>query len=391
MTESARLFMATLSDELCRSGAIRSREWADIFAGVPRHIFVPEWYEQELNPQGIAVWRLRNTDGDDSRMAAVYRDQTLVTAIDPSTAEQVDATGWTGMPTSSSTQPSLMAGMLEDLDVDEGCRILEIGTGTGYNSALLSARLGDRLVYSIDIDPVLLQTARERLAQIGYAPQLAVGDGQARYPSEETFDRIIATCSVPGIPAAWVEQTQPNGIILADVAFGIEGGLVRLSVDAEQRCRGGFTSTGGRFMAARRDARAYPRQQRSPYAPEAGSRPTTVTAADIRSYYPFRLLLAFQLPTTELVYHSDEGSGSMSLQLQQRDGSWARVPLFDDSTPTMTYGGSVELWEEVEAAWQWWNREGRPAQDQFGYARDAEGGHRAWYLPDGRRWDLAAP
>ncbi|MCC3772937.1 protein-L-isoaspartate O-methyltransferase, partial [Streptomyces sp. UNOC14_S4] len=55
--EAARPYMAALADELMKAGAIRSRAWAEAFAAVPRHVFVPEWFEQEVNAEGITVWR----------------------------------------------------------------------------------------------------------------------------------------------------------------------------------------------------------------------------------------------------------------------------------------------------------------------------------------------
>lgn len=220
--DTARPHMLDLAGELTKTGAVRTAPWAEAFASTPRHLFVPQWLEQETNDRGITVWRHRHAS-DEGALAAVYRDVTLVTALDPATAEQVDDTAWTGIPTSSSTLPSLMAGMLEDLAVDDGHKVWEIGTGTGYNAALLCARLGDAFVHSSDVDPELLQTARERLAGLGHRPHLAAGDARGGYPNDIVFDRVIATCSVPSIPAAWIAQTRPGGVIVADVALGIEG------------------------------------------------------------------------------------------------------------------------------------------------------------------------
>ncbi|MEU3186916.1 methyltransferase domain-containing protein [Streptomyces sp. NPDC006923] len=380
--EAAQPYMAALVAELEAAGAITSRQWGAAFAAVPRHVFVPRWYEQETNGRGIAVWRMTHEAGGSS-LARIYRDATLVTALDPDTAQQVDRTAWTGVATSSSTLPSLMAGMLEDLSVEDGHRVLEIGTGTGYNAALLCARLGEHLVYSVDIDPALVETAQRRLSSIGYAPRLVEADGQNRYPAGDQFDRIIATCSVPRIPGAWAEQTRPGGIIVADVSLGIEGGLVRLAVNEEGDAIGRFTGTAGRFMAARTDARTYQRRRRAQAAPEKDTRPTSVTAADIRANYPFRLLLAFRIQNAEIVYYSDGAGGAMSLQVQ-RDGDWARVPLTGGETGLVSYGGK-DLWAEVEAAWEWWTDAGRPSQDRFGYVREADGMAFVWYLPDGSR------
>jgi SAM-dependent methyltransferase len=91
--------------------------------------------------------------------------------------------------TSSSTMPSLMARMLEALDVRDGHRVLEIGTGTGYNAALLCHRLGPRNVVSIDIDPTLVAAARSRLADLGYHPTLVAGDGTTGAVQHGPYDR----------------------------------------------------------------------------------------------------------------------------------------------------------------------------------------------------------
>ncbi|BAU81459.1 hypothetical protein SLA_0504 [Streptomyces laurentii] len=385
----ARPHMVALAATLVQAGAIRTTEWARVFGDVPRHVFVPRWFEQETNDKGIAVWREHHSTATPDDLAAVYRDLTLVIALDPDTAEQVDTDAWTGIPTSSSTLPSLMAGMLEDLDLTEGCRVLEIGTGTGYNAALLSARLGEHLVYSVDIDPALVLAAQERLSTAGYTPQLVPGDGTLGYPTGETFDRIIATCSVPAIPAAWIEQSKPGTVIVSDIALGIEGGIVRLEVDETGHAAGRFTATSGRFMAARTDARTYPARQRPPLLPETTTRPTAVTAADIREHYPFRLLLAFHLPEAELVYHRD-AAGALSLQIQGPDGSWGRTPLAGDDTELVTCGGDPALWGQVENAWRWWNTAGRPAHDRFAYARKTDGSAYVRYIPDGTRWNLPA-
>jgi protein-L-isoaspartate O-methyltransferase len=79
--------------------------------------------------------------------------------------------------------PSLMAQMLEALDVRDEHRVLEIGTGTGYNAALLCHRLGSNNVVSIDIDATLVAVAKNRLAALGHHPTLVVGDGTAGLPS----------------------------------------------------------------------------------------------------------------------------------------------------------------------------------------------------------------
>ncbi|GCD45375.1 methyltransferase domain-containing protein [Streptomyces paromomycinus] len=387
LPDDVRRRSAALVTDLEKAGALRSESWARIFATVPRHVFVPRWYEQQTTEAGITAWRLRDDSDREAWLTAVYSDRTLVTSLDPATAEQIDAHTWTGIPTSSNTMPRLVAGLLEELDLRDGHRVWDIGTGTGYLTALLCARLGSRHVHSSDITPDLVDAARDRLAGLGHTPHLTTADARLGHPGTTTFDRILATCSVQAIPTTWLQQTRPGGAVLTDLDLGIEGGLVRLTVDEHGNAAGRFTPTTGRFMAARGDAHTYPRKPRLSYAPVTATRPTTVTAADIRANYPLRLLLAFHLPYSTVVYHSAD-DGTLSFQLQQRDGTWARAPITGDHPHTVTYGGTRNLWTTVEAAWRWWTEHDRPTQDQFGYACEPNGRHYAWHIPDGRRWDL---
>ncbi|QYN32955.1 methyltransferase domain-containing protein [Pseudonocardia sp. DSM 110487] len=87
------------------------------------------------------------------------------------------------------------------LDAAPGHTVLEIGTG--YNAALLCHRLGSEAVTSIDIDPELVDAARETLMSVGFTPTLVAGDGADGVPERAPFDRILATCAVPAVPGAW--------------------------------------------------------------------------------------------------------------------------------------------------------------------------------------------
>src|SRR5713226_10441220 len=107
----------------------------DTLLQVPRHLFVDQYYQQRGNS---LTWDLV----DAPLLEEIYRDQPLVTKIDGR-----------GMPASSSSQPSLMGLQLDALDLQWGHRVLEIGTGTGYNAALMGQMIGRTgQVVSIDID-----------------------------------------------------------------------------------------------------------------------------------------------------------------------------------------------------------------------------------------------
>lgn len=148
-------------------------------------------------------------------------------------------------PHQSASQPSLVLDMLASLDVQDRHRVLEIGTGTGYNAALLAARLGDHAVTTIEIDAMVAEQARANLATSGHTPTVITGDGAAGYPAGAPYDRIIATASVrPGeVPYTWVNQTRPGGIIVTPWGPDYHNGVMaRLVVDENGRASGHLSS-----------------------------------------------------------------------------------------------------------------------------------------------------
>jgi protein-L-isoaspartate(D-aspartate) O-methyltransferase len=148
---------------------------------VPRHEFVPG-----------------------THLAAAYADDAIVIK-------------WKrGLPASSISQPTMVARMLEMLDVHTGDRVLEIGTGSGYNAALLAELVGKSgRVVSLELDGALAQDARAVLDSIGYRQIDVVNtDGRNGWPGAAPYDRIIATASVTGLEAAWIDQLRDVGRLI---------------------------------------------------------------------------------------------------------------------------------------------------------------------------------
>lgn len=154
--------------ELTADGALRTPAWCSAFEQVPRHLFVPLIYRRDRRGD------LRAVDGRDPAqretwLTEVYCDDSLITQL--AQVRPGYALRPFTVPASSSTRPSLMARMLEDLELTDGMRVLEIGTG--YNAALLAHRFGAAHVHSVDIHPGLIAAARNRLARLNYVPRLA--------------------------------------------------------------------------------------------------------------------------------------------------------------------------------------------------------------------------
>jgi protein-L-isoaspartate(D-aspartate) O-methyltransferase len=167
-------------DQLKADGHLHSPAVEAAFRAVPRHQFLP-----------------------DELLAEVYdRHRAIVTRLDG------------GVPVSSSSAPDIMTIMLERLDVEPGDRLLEIGTGTGYNAALLS-RLTTRSgsVTSIDIDPEVLAAARPRLARLAPGVEVIEADGWLGWRERAPFDRIEVTVGVYDLSPHWRDQLSEGGTL----------------------------------------------------------------------------------------------------------------------------------------------------------------------------------
>ncbi|MGW2176512.1 methyltransferase domain-containing protein [Streptomyces sp. NPDC001732] len=217
-------------------GALRDPAWRAAFEQVPRHLFVPHYFV------GGGLDRLWCEDPDPERRArwlrGAYEDGPLATRIRD------------GELISSSSQPSLMARMLEELDVREGQRVLEVGAGSGYNAALLAHRLGDDAVTTVDLDPEITESARRHLAAAGHHPAVITGDGARGCPWRGPYDRIIATCTLPYVPWAWLEQCVPGARILAPLATGLIALRVRETAHGRS-AEGRFLHTAAYFVPLR--------------------------------------------------------------------------------------------------------------------------------------------
>jgi protein-L-isoaspartate(D-aspartate) O-methyltransferase len=119
------------------------------------------------------------------------------------------------------SQPAVVAVMTEALELTGDERVLEVGTGSGYQAAVLS--LLAREVYSIEILPELAGRAARRLAQLGYANvHVTQGDGACGWPEHAPFDRILVTAAARTVPEEWIAQLREGGILVAPV--GDSGG-----------------------------------------------------------------------------------------------------------------------------------------------------------------------
>jgi methyltransferase of ATP-grasp peptide maturase system len=389
MTRSARL-RRRLVVHLLDEDVLHAPEWIAAFRAVPRHVFLPRFFA----PAG-GLWAAVDRD-DPGWLETVYSREVLVTQLDddPDRWDLARRTGpVAGTPTSSSSMPSIMAIMLEELRVRGGQRVLEIGTGTGYNAALLSHRCGAGQVSTVDIDPVIVEEARERLAVAGYRPACAVGDGALGFPAGTLFDRVLCTASVSSIPLAWLAQTAPGGLIVTTLNRPIGAGLVRLVAGEDGTGQGQVLARDGRFMPLRahRLAQADPLPMPSRDDWEQTRLPMS---AVIQPRRQFEFFAGLALPGVRPVRdhdgtdpHAAGGPGESGVALVHPDGSWVRHRK-RAGADEVAQGGPRPLWELAEAAYVEWCELGKPDRDRFGVTVTAD--RQEFWLdePGGRAWPL---
>ncbi|MCP3802283.1 methyltransferase domain-containing protein [Allokutzneria sp. A3M-2-11 16] len=371
-SERAERLVRTLVDK----GKVSSPEWQAAVRAVPRHVFVPVFHERRGG-----AWEVVDQT-QDRWLELVYSNTALVTLLGEA------------VPISSSSEPGLMTRMLEALDVRDGDRVLEIGTGTGYNAALLAHRLGDANVFSVEVEPELVSAARRRLAGLGYHPVLAEHNGAGGLPEHAPYDRIIATCAVPMIPWEWVEQTGDGGLIIADVKPHVFAGNLVVLRRKGKRAQGRFAPGWVDFMDLRRPGTAEP--HRHPQRDLAQARRRTTGLLTERPWEESTLwfLAHFRFPPgVRFGYAMDPGTGGPgAVFLSTSDGSWCEVSTtVDNGVRQVREGGPVSLWRIIEETTDLWHQLGKPGWERFGLTVE-EGAQWAWLdTPDGAlRWVIGA-
>jgi len=182
---SAQSLRSKLVDEIERDGSVHDPRVLKAMREVPRHLFA---VGNDLD------------DAYDDRALPIGHGQTI-------------------------SQPTVVGMMTEALDLHGGERVLEIGTGSGYQAAILS--LLAKEVYSIEVVEPLAREASARLKELGYRVNVRAGDGYKGWPEAAPFDRIIVTAAPPEVPKALIDQLAEGGVLVAPVGEGIQQ-LVRI-------------------------------------------------------------------------------------------------------------------------------------------------------------------
>jgi protein-L-isoaspartate(D-aspartate) O-methyltransferase len=205
MSEAATVLRKQMVDRLREAGVLITPAVEQAMATVPRHLFVPQ-----VEIDGAYV--------EDAVMVKHAKD---------------------GRPISSVSQPQIVATMLEQLEVWQGHHVLEIGTGTGYNAALLGVLCGsDGAVVSVELEPDLAKSAGQILAQLDFDQiKVVVGDGRDGWTPRAPYDRLIVTTGASEVATAWLSQLLEGGRMVVPIVDqnGVGSILVFEKVGGELR------------------------------------------------------------------------------------------------------------------------------------------------------------
>lgn len=180
---TAAKLRTNLVNRLRETGSVRTSVVALAMEAVPRELFTP----------------------GSTSLEEAYENRVVVLSVDDR-----------GLPDSTVSQPAIVALMLEQLDVQPGMRVLEIGTGSGYNTALLAELVGPTgLVVGVEVSDELASAAARRLAGMGVRAEVRAGDGWPGVADRAPFDRIVATVGVPDLSPEWIAQLAPEGRLVA--------------------------------------------------------------------------------------------------------------------------------------------------------------------------------
>jgi protein-L-isoaspartate O-methyltransferase len=329
--------------------------WRPVVASVPRHVFVPRWWDWS-DPGG---WIAVRGEADELRWKdAAYCDQTLVTRLGTAHADHAGPGGHgDGRPTSSATQPGLVVAMYRHAGLTDDVDVLDIGTGSGYGCALLARRLGAHYVTSVDIDDYLVKAAAERLASVALHPEVAVCDATSVLPGR--YDRIVSMMSVAPIPASWLAALRPGGRLVTVLAG--TGLLVTADKTADGGAAGRTEWYRAGFMTARNGPDYAPTLlERHPEARDGDGEQVTIgkyPVVDIGKAWELCSMLGVTLPGIE--HHYRETDGQRTAWLLHPDGSWARATATAGNPPIINQSGTRRLWDTLDEIRCAWLRDGK--------------------------------
>lgn len=347
-----------LVQQLRDRGFLTSPLVAAAISRAPRHAFLAEhtfWLPEE--PDRRHSW----TQGDQAELLRlVYCDRPLVIR------EAED-----GTIASSSTSPSLVAQMVELLGVAVGERVLEIGTGSGYATAILAELVGTGgAVETVEIDQELAETASRALCSHGYQHASAVAGDATRIPlGSGRFDRILGSVATTMIPDSWLDTLHPGGTLVVSWPLAWRGLVLMVRKHGEGRGSGRFVRNQGRTCpplagGTARTGTAMPAKDlhRHPHGHLAQFGPRSVLDPEIEP--GLQLLAKWMVPGLTCLPFTAVPGGDRAVQFVDVNAGDCSVVIDDHGAVRATDDG-VELVERLRATYELWCASGRPAEPEY--------------------------
>ncbi|WP_338423569.1 methyltransferase domain-containing protein [Streptomyces gobiensis] len=246
--------------------------------------------------------------------------------------------------------------MLRHARLYEGARVLDVGTGSGYSSALLARRFGSASVASIDVDPYLTEAAKKRLAAIGLRPPITTCDATGPLPG--AYDRIVSMVSVRPIPASWLAALKPGGRLVTTIAS--TSLIVTATKTDDGSAVGRIERDWAGFMTTRSGS-DYPPSLRDQFNVVRNREGEDIS----RGRYPvlnlteaWELRSMFEVMAPGVEAHYEERGRIRTAWLLHSDGSWAQARALWIDPPEVHQGGPRRLWDILERIRHRLNAEG---------------------------------
>ena len=384
ITKDLQAYRDAMVQDLEAQGYVSSEPVKRAFATVPRHLFVRHYYVHQV---GTPHWDYHEATDTETWYSQVYSDTAFVTLVDE-----------VGRTLSSSSQPAIMARMLDLLDVELGQRVLEIGTGSGYNAALLAQLTGNpALVTTVDIEPEVIPQAIQAIEEsVGSGVTVYIGDGSQGYLDHAPYQRIIATAATPIVPLAWAEQLAPGGTLVCILQPGISmcGGVLKATKNAEGLS--GSVIHKATFMPLHQaDFRYLPL-----ITPRLNMKMPVFTTFpfDTQFFDPsfiwepdFQFFLYYTIPDLTIVGQTQEGRPRFTIFYEgvQPD---CYVSFFEDQGKhhvELKGQSAPAFWKRLVQLYTFWAQLGRPLVESYHFTMNQDGQHLYLASDKGIFWPFA--
>ncbi|GGZ93038.1 protein-L-isoaspartate O-methyltransferase family protein [Streptomyces bluensis] len=371
---------AAMVARLHAAGHLSPGPVSEALLALPRQALMPQAYVRRSSPDETPPrWDLLDwsvPEDRDELLRVLYSGDSVAVQHDGEPLlGRSRGTRTGGAMTSMSSVMGMTAELLQELDLEPGQRVLDIGTGTAVTAAVACFVSSDARVVTIDIDYHVTSAAAAHLADLGYRPTVVTGDGEAGWLDRAPYDRMLISFAVPRVPRALVEQLAPQGLLLATVGTSSPSwpGLAVITKTAQGRVE-------GELRAVEFGHRAGWGRDRLFLSAAFRAQMATAEGVTVRGHRlpPPPEARGFWLALDHLRPGLVRNFGAEHLQIGAPEcGSWVRMSPNGDGMCSVTAFGPRAIWHEIEQIAARWQAAGEP---------DA---YRIEFYADGKQWAVA--